>query len=194
MLREGELTARAVVLAGLTPPEVRRLLPDLAGDPGRLGQLGPALHASCLDVALSRLPVPSRPFVIGMDSPVYLSCHSVAARLAPDGGAVLHALRYHGHGDQPAGEHRAELAALLDVTQPGWRDVVVHQRFLPKMMVCAALPQPATGGLAGRPACGATGSDGVFLAGDWVGQRGLLAEASLASAREAARAAVSHTS
>ncbi len=80
--------------------------------------------------------------------------------------------------------------ALLDVTQPGWRDVVVHQRFLPKMMVCAALLQPAAGGLAGRPGGGAAGADGVFLAGDRVGRRGLLAEASLASAREAARAAV----
>jgi phytoene dehydrogenase-like protein len=186
-LHDGTVTARSAVLAGLSPHEVRRLLP---GSPGASGS---PLFASCLDVALARLPAPEQSFIVGIDTPVYLSAQWATVRPAPDGGAVVHALRYHGHGAQPAQEHRAELTQLLDDVQPGWRDVVVHQRFLPRMMVCAGLPEPAAGGLAGRPgACVAT-RDGIFLAGDWIGHHGLLAEASLASAREAARAAVRHT-
>ncbi|MHB1593457.1 MAG: hypothetical protein ACYCO9_14475 [Streptosporangiaceae bacterium] len=54
------------------------------------------------------------------------------------------------------------------------------QRFLHLMTVCHALPRPGSG-LLERPAIDATGTDGVFLAGDWVGATGFLADASLAS-------------
>jgi len=44
------------------------------------------------------------------------------------------------------------------------------------------------GGLAGRPAGTSADVPNVYFAGDWVGPRGFLIDASLASAREAARA------
>jgi phytoene dehydrogenase-like protein len=186
-LRAGELTASCVVLAGLTPREVGRLL---SADDTPAEAVGPGQTASCLDVALARLPRPDQPFVVGFDEPVYLSVHSVSARLAPDGGAVIHVLRYHDQAGSRESGYRAELERLLDNVQPGWRDVLVQARFLPRMNVCGPLPQPAMSGLAGRPATVAAGRPGLFLAGDWIGPSGLLLEASLASAQRAARAAL----
>ncbi|HUJ12676.1 MAG TPA: FAD-dependent oxidoreductase [Thermoanaerobaculia bacterium] len=132
---------------------------------------------STLDVALSRLPQPSKTFAIGIDRPLYYSVHSRAAQLTPKGGALLHVARY-GGGDQ------AELETLLDEMQPGWRDIVVHCRFLPSMIVSNAIVPPAP---AARPAT-RTPVRGLFVAGDWVGESGLLSDAALASARDAARA------
>jgi pyruvate/2-oxoglutarate dehydrogenase complex dihydrolipoamide dehydrogenase (E3) component len=55
------------------------------------------------------------------------------------------------------------------------------------------MPIASTGGLAGRPSITATGVPRVFLAGDWVGPEGLLADAALASGHAAARAALRAT-
>lgn len=44
------------------------------------------------------------------------------------------------------------------------------------------------GGAAARPGVSVPEVDGLFLAGDWVGPTGMLADASLASARDAAGA------
>ena len=66
---------------------------------------------------------------------------------------------------------------------------MVTDRFLHRMIVAHALPRPGAG-LAGRPPVEVPGLRGVFVAGDWVGPVGMLADASLASAEAAARAAV----
>ena len=86
--------------------------------------------------------------------------------------------------------HSAVLPATLatrvprEEYSPQWRDAVVHCRFLPSMTVSNALvpPAPAT-----RPAA-VTPIRGLFLAGDWVGNSGLLSDAALASARDSAKA------
>jgi phytoene dehydrogenase-like protein len=78
----------------------------------------------------------------------------------------------------------------VDRLQPGWRDVVVRARFLPRLRVAHDLPSAAQGGLAGRPGPAVPDVPGLFVAGDWVGGTGLLADASLASAREAADAVI----
>jgi hypothetical protein len=51
-----------------------------------------------MDIALRRLPRPERAIVFGMDRPIYLSAHSEFGRLAPEGGAVVHLLRYLDYG------------------------------------------------------------------------------------------------
>ncbi len=132
---------------------------------------------STLDIALSKLPQPKKVFALGIDRPLYFSVHSRWAQLTPKGGALVHVSRY-GGGDE------AELEALMDEMQPGWRDFVVHCRFLPSMVVSNAVmpPAPAT-----RPSP-ITAIRGLYLAGDWVGDTGLLSDAALASAREAAKA------
>ena len=87
-------------------------------------------------------------------------------------------------------EDHAELRAYLRVLGVEPEDVITS-RFLPRMVVAGALPLAAAGGLAGRPAVTASGVTGVYLAGDWVGPRGWLSDASLASGRAAAVAALS---
>jgi hypothetical protein len=62
--------------------------------------------------------------------------------------------------------------------------------FLPRIEAVGALPTAASGGFAGRPGVEVPHLAGLYLAGDWVGPEGFLADASLASAREAARLAL----
>ena len=65
---------------------------------------------------------------------------------------------------------------------------MVRQRFLPELVVAHALPEAAFGGTRGRPGPDVPDVPGLYVAGDWVGAEGLLADASLASARAAASA------
>jgi phytoene dehydrogenase-like protein len=180
------LEAGAVVLA-LPPDAARRIV----GTPvAALEQAAAAVpvRASCLDVALARLPRPDRAVVLGVDRPLYFSVHSAVARLAPAGGALVHAARYLDSSPaEPAAVER-ELEELLDRVQPGWREVTLRRRFLPELVVSNALVTAAQGGLGGRPAVEVPEVPGLYLAGDWVGAEGLLADASLASARRAAHA------
>jgi len=76
---------------------------------------------------------------------------------------------------------------MLDAAQPGWRDVLVDRQYLPRIEAVGALPTAAGGGFAGRPGPRVPGLENLYLAGDWVGPEGFLADASAASARSAAR-------
>lgn len=145
------------------------------------------VRAACLDLALSHLPKPKATFALGIDCPHYLSVHSAAARLAPEGSALIHAAKYLAPDHNDSGESvEQELEGLLDLVQPGWRDVVVYRRFLPDMIVMNALPLASLDGTRGRPGPQVVDVPGLFVAGDWVGEEGLLVDASLASARRAA--------
>lgn len=163
------------VLLAVDPATARELIRTPVAWP----EMRPVV-ASCLDVALSRLPQPKPKFALGIDEPVYLSVHSAWAQLTPKGGALIQTARY-GGGEQ------VELENLLDRVQPGWRDVVVHRRFLPAMTVSNAVLPPARGDAPVRPQA-VTPIRGLYLAGDWIGETGILSDASLASARDAAKA------
>jgi hypothetical protein len=78
------------------------------------------------------------------------------------------------------------LEALLDVLQPGWRAEVVEEYFLPHMIASNAIIQAGQGGLPGRPGPAVPGIRNLYVAGDWVGTEGQLAEACFASAQSAA--------
>lgn len=159
-----------------------------------------AVTATCLDVALSSLPSPATKLAIGIDRPHLLAVHSAFAQLTPRGGALIHVAKYRKQraaisddelesdeprrgGDVAADEQ--ELEAVLDRWQPGWREVLVHRRFLPSMTVAHSLVTPGMQ----RPSV-VTPLRGLYLAGDWVGGDGILADAALASARTAARAII----
>jgi len=144
------------------------------------------VKAACLDLALSRLPQPRATFALGIDRPLYLSVHSAFAALGPQGNAVIHVAKYLGRAESDPKADERELETLLDLVQPGWREVVVQRRFLPDMLVAHALPTAASGGTAGRPGPAVPGADDLYVVGDWVGTEGLLADASLASAKRAA--------
>ena len=152
---------------------------------------------ACLDVALSRLPNPKATFAVGIDKPYYYSVHSAYAQLTPHGGALIHVAKYRPASAKVAfddydGEmvrlnadarsDEQELEGVLDQMQPGWRDLVVHRRFLPAMTVAHALPRPEMP----RPPV-TTPVRGLYVAGDWVGDKGALSDAALASAKEAAQ-------
>ncbi|MDF1660283.1 MAG: NAD(P)/FAD-dependent oxidoreductase [Planctomycetota bacterium] len=177
--------ARAIILA--CPPEKAQSL--LKGVSEFKWQKPEPLIASCLDLALKKLPDAKKLFVLGVDDPSYLSVHSQYAKLAPDEGAIVHCLLYGGPGNLSDEECRGVLERLLDKAQPGWRESVVHERFLPKMIVAGSLPEAIHGGISGRPGVCIEGQDGVYLCGDWVGSKGQLADASLSSGSEAALAA-----
>jgi phytoene dehydrogenase-like protein len=177
--------AQAVILA-VAPGAASGMLPRGALDVRNLRPV----RAACLDVAFDGPIHEGRSFGLGIDVPYYASMHSGVARLAPEGGALMHAAKYLGTGEgDPAGD-RADIEAFVDQIFPGWRGRVRDARFLPAMVVHHALPQAATGGLAGRPDVAVAGAPGVFVAGDWVDDRGLLLDAALASAEVAAQGAV----
>jgi phytoene dehydrogenase-like protein len=176
-----------VVLA--TGPDVAA---HLAGDGtllARFAARATAVRAASLEIALSTLPRPERTAAFGVDRPLYFSVHSAVAALAPPGGALLHAAAYL-DPDVPldAAATRAELEALVDRLQPGWRERVVEVRWLPALTVAHALPTAEQRGLGARFETRVVELPGVYLAGDWVGREGHLAGAALASARRAAEA------
>ena len=118
-----ELRADAVVLSTGGPAVAAGLLGE------ELGPVGPAAEVSCLDVGLRQLP-----------EPTYVAIHSPPRQPA---GVLVSVATY---------ERRpgAELEAVLDLLQPGWREaVVLAPRHLPRMVAVSALATPAAGGLAG---------------------------------------------
>jgi phytoene dehydrogenase-like protein len=146
------------------------------------------VRAACLDVALSRLPKEKATFALGIDRPLYLSVHSASARLAPEGSALIQTAKYLPPDDPDSAEDvERELEGLLDLVQPGWRELVVYRRFLPDMTVVNSLPLATLGGTNGRPDPEVIDVPGLFIAGDWVGTEGMLVDASLSSARQAAK-------
>jgi phytoene dehydrogenase-like protein len=64
--------------------------------------------------------------------------------------------------------------------------LLIRRQYLPRIEAVGALPTAAGGGFAGRPGHRVPGIDHLYVAGDWVGPEGFLADASLASARRAA--------
>jgi phytoene dehydrogenase-like protein len=172
-LDEEVLRAEVLIVAAGGPDACAKLLGERAPAPP-----GPAAEVSVLDLGLSGLPRRARTFALGIDGPTYLSRHSPPEQR--DG--VLLSLA--GYARQP----RPQLEAVADAVQPGWRERVRLERFLPGMVAVSAIPSSAAGGLAARPAV--ERGEGLFLAGDWLGQEGWLLDAALASGAAAASAAL----
>jgi phytoene dehydrogenase-like protein len=180
----------AVILA-LGPAEASALV-DGGAHPFLARALAACLpvRAACLDLGLAALPKPKRTFAVGLDRPLYYSVHSAAAKLAPDGGASIALARYLGPDEQPSREElEADFERMLDSLQPGWRKRVVTRKLLRDLIVAHDAPQAARGGLAGRAPGPVDGIANLWLAGDWIGPTGMLADAALASARVAGRGA-----
>ncbi|AGC41563.1 amine oxidase [Myxococcus stipitatus DSM 14675] len=180
-LRLGDGTvhaADAVVVAG-APGDVAAMLP---GDEVLERQAAAAtpVKAATLELGLSRLPKPQALFALGIDGPWYASVHSAYAKLGPEGGAMVHVMKYLTEADGPTSE--AELEAVMDTLQPGWREVLVARRFRPSLVVTHLLPTAKDGGLSGRPTPQVPHVGGLFRVGDWVGDEGMLVDASFASA------------
>lgn len=177
------LTASAAILAVGGPTATAGLL---ASPPAAWSSLGPDATVACLELGLRTTS--ERKLLFDLDEPLYYSVHCPPARLAPAGQAVAYAMRYLGASDPTAAECRSQLDAHAAAAGVGDGDIVAH-RYLHRMTASNAMPIAANGGLPGRPGVAIESSPGVFVAGDWVGSEGLLADAVFASAREAVRAA-----
>jgi Sigma-70 region 2/Flavin containing amine oxidoreductase len=180
-----EISAGAVVLAAGTPDATAVVLDRR---PEAWASLGPQVEVSCLDLGLRARP--AKPVLYGIDRPFYLADHATRAEgLCPDGGGLVHVLRYLAPGEEiPVDTLRESMeeharAAGIDPA------MIEERRFLHRMTVVGATPTPATGGLAGRPGVDSTGVPGVFVAGDWVGPRGWLSDCTIASGEGAGIAA-----
>jgi glycine/D-amino acid oxidase-like deaminating enzyme len=146
---------------------------------------------ACLDVALNRRPSgPS--LVLGVDDPLYLSVQSDRSRIAPAGGAVVQAARFLPLGENAPDGTRDELESLLDLALGGWRDVLAHARYLPGLTVTHDGALATVGGRRARPGPEVPGVEGLYVAGDWVGTEGTLAQAAITSGSQAARRIVEH--
>ena len=188
-LADGTVVSAAAVVIAASPVEAAALAPS--GHDFVLREWADAaipINAACLDIALSRLPRPRATFALGIDQPLYLSVHSAVAKLAPAGGATIQVAKYLDPDvAQDAKSDERQLEGLLDLVQPGWREVVVDRRYLPNMVVYHALVTAAAGGTAGRPGPTVPNIANFYVVGDWVGPEGMLADATLASAKQAAQ-------
>lgn len=173
----------AVVVSG-SPKDVASLLPGDAVLANWEREAVP-VRAATLELGLSKLPRPHAFFGLGMDAPWYVSVHSAsAAKLAPEGGAMVHVAKYLKASDAEPSE--AELEGVMDLLQPGWREHLRVKRYRPSLTVTHALPRAAAGGLVGRPGPVVRHVPGLCVVGDWVGAEGMLADAAFASAETAA--------
>ena len=194
-LANGELYKAQAVILATDPTEASALV-----DGGehiamrRWAQEAVPSYVACLDLGLRRLPEPRNLGTLSTERPMYMVVHSASARMAPEGGALIHTIRYlepDENSDPKAIEQ--ELEALLDRVQPGWQREVVERQFLPHMNATNAIVQARLGGLAGRPGSEVPGIRNLYVAGDWVGPVGQLTNAGLASARQAAHLACERT-
>jgi phytoene dehydrogenase-like protein len=182
-----QVSAKIVVIAA-GPKDTYNLFDDKERPDviSRAAKEAKPIRMVCLDVALSSLPDKDTLFALGIDRPLYFSVHSAHAKLAPEGGALIHVAKYLGTSIEPKPrEDQPELEEILDLLQPGWRQVLVKKRPLPNMVVSNAIVTAATGGLAGRP--DPKIADNLYVVGDWVGKEGLVSNASFASAKRAAQ-------
>jgi phytoene dehydrogenase-like protein len=145
------------------------------------------VRVATLDLGLSALPETAANFGLGIDQPLYYSVHSAAAKLAPEGAALIQLAKYLASESDPTAD-RKELEQFADLLAPGWRDRVVVSRFLPSMTVSHSM---ATND--GRPDVDALNKEGLAICGDWVGPENMLTDAVVASALRASAAMLQKT-
>lgn len=173
--------ARAVVLA-MGPRAVAKVL-DSPWLDRAIAAMRPC-RAACLDLGLDGDVPGARRLVLGVERPIYVAVHSDVAKLAGRGTTLVHAAVYGARGEPD--DLRAELEGVLDVQIPDWRDRVRVCRWMPRLTVTWDQPRAEVGGR--RVASAVEDLPGVWLAGDWVGDEGMLADTAAASALHAARA------
>lgn len=183
-----EYQAASVVIAAGGPGHAATLLSGASATVDRWAREALPVHAACLDTSLTTLSRPRYLAVLGSDRPLYQIVHTAAADLAPStGGELIHSMWYE-PGRWPDVDHRAELESLLDLSQPGWREVTIDSRFSRQLVVAHDRPRPRTDPDA-NPTVAVSDLQGVFVAGDWLTARGPLADAAIGSARDAGVAA-----
>lgn len=183
-LADGSAHASDAVVLAVGPQVAAALAPGMASL-AQEAREAKAVRANTLDLALSGWPKGGREFVLGIDRPYYLSLHSEAAKLAPAGGAVVHLARYLAPDEMPGRDAISELEELADQAIPGWRALEIRRQELRGMTVSNAIVRADRP----RPDVAVDNAPGLFIAGDWVGTEGMIADCAAASAAKAAEAA-----
>lgn len=176
--------APAVVVATGGPGAAAALLGLTPRDLG-LDHVVPA-DVACLDLVLDGSPATT--FTLDLDLPGYLADHGRAPAMAPPTGGSVSVAQYLTEGSAPDRTALRALARGAGIDD----DRIVHERYLHRMPAVTAIATADSGGLRGRPGVAVGDRPGVFLAGDWVGHRGHLLDAVVASAHEAAHAVLEH--
>ena len=187
LLGDGELLRSGSVISTLPPGDSFRL----AAGAERTALLrwkedARPVTAATLDLALNRLPVPGRDFVLGLDQPILFSNHSRAAKLSDDGSIVTHLIKYHVPGENRADE--TQLARTMDLLHPGWQQAAAAKQFLPSIAVVHDYPHK--GRRDRKPGPAVPEIRGLYVAGDWASHGEMLADAAAASAVRAAAQAI----
>jgi len=143
-----------------------------------------------LDLGLSPGVRPRTSFALGMTEPIYMSAHSAVANLAPEGGVLAHLARHLAPEEEPGVAAIEELERLGDRLLPGWRSHETQRQRLLGLKVAHDIPRWQVGGQ--RTDTRIADAAGLYLAGDWVGEREMLADAAAASARVAAKHVLSY--
>jgi phytoene dehydrogenase-like protein len=182
-LEDGRVLRAQRIVCAVGPKALAAMLPGDAPIAAFRSAATPVLLAT-LDVGLARLPNPQLTNVQALDRPLYYAVHSGVARLSRAGAAVVHVAKYldPNRAHDPA-QVETELRAFLSELQPDYERELLFERFLPALVVHNALPRPRSAGETRfpieHPSIG-----GLFCAGDWVSNHGMLADAALGSARE----------
>jgi phytoene dehydrogenase-like protein len=187
-LSDGTTIDVSAVVIATAPKDAVKLIDNGAYSPLRqiVDNLIPA-QVACLDVALSRLPSTHHTIVQDIDHPRFMSTQSLYSQVTPAGGALIYTFKQlDPRQTSDPHEDERDLENLLDTAQPGWRDVLVHRQYLPRIDAIGMLPTASGGGYAGRPQPQVPGIANLYLAGDWIGP-GFLSDASFGSARQVAQ-------
>jgi phytoene dehydrogenase-like protein len=182
----GQVAERFEAVIVAAAPEVARQLVSNSAVVTAAALAAQPVRASSLDLGLETVG-PGATYALGIDAPVYLSLHSVAAQLAPAGAGLLHLSRFLAPDEPPGVAHFGELERLADRVKPGWRERVAQRQRLVGITVAHDFPRWRHSGR--RAQVAVADAHGLFLAGDWVGDEGLLSDASAASATLAAHEA-----
>jgi hypothetical protein len=92
-----QVSAKIVVIAA-GPKDAYSLFPDNERPEmlSNAAKEAKPVRMACLDVALSSLPDKDALFALGVDRPLYFSVHSAYAKLAPEGGVLIHVAKFLG--------------------------------------------------------------------------------------------------
>lgn len=147
--------------------------------------VGPPAEVSVLDVGLSQSP--RHGFVLGIDPPMYLSNHGFPEGMTPQGASLVSVAEYLAPDVAPERSRLESFLAHAGIDASS----ILTERYLHRMPAVSAIATADTGGLRERPRAALIDRPGVFVVGDWVGPRGHLLDAVLASAEDAALGTIS---
>ncbi|WP_309495581.1 NAD(P)/FAD-dependent oxidoreductase [Mechercharimyces sp. CAU 1602] len=192
-LSNGEKISTTFVLSTVGLSQTAKLVADhKLGKPiAQLASEMVPVYGATLDIVTSHLPARTS-FALGADQPVYYANHSKVAALTDNPEhSVLHVFKYL-HEEDIGKDHKTELLSFIDTIQPGWHKHVLAKRYLPRLQITEGLATVKRLQQTEVEQTGLQCIPGLYFAGDWLFQTGLLADAAIGSGKRAAADIVGH--